>query len=251
MAKKKADRSAQIDSRGSTEGTSYVEESRGFALSVIAILPLLLLYQLGIVQRGSPTRNLAEVWITGPLSLLGVEGATVVNVLVLAGLAFALCKVMKTGAITFGFLGIIVVESAFYALFMFVAVTFVTDYIHSEMTKHLALSMAPSTSLLLAVGAGVYEELLFRFCLIGLGGLLLHKVFMWNKPLTYAFLLLGSSVLFSAAHHVSGGGESFDGFVFLFRALCGVVLGVVFLCRGLGVAVWTHAIYNVMVLLAG
>ena len=64
-----------------------------------------------------------------------------------------------------------------------------------------------------------------------------------------AVCLVVSSLLFSAAHHLGPLGEPFDAYVFTYRAVCGLLLGIVYLSRGFGVAVWTHALYNALVIL--
>ncbi|MDD3967131.1 MAG: CPBP family glutamic-type intramembrane protease, partial [Candidatus Marinimicrobia bacterium] len=62
------------------------------------------------------------------------------------------------------------------------------------------------------------------------------------------FLLL-SALLFSAAHYLGAAGDSFNWLSFMARSLGGLVLGVVYLLRGLGPAVYTHAIYDIFTLL--
>jgi membrane protease YdiL (CAAX protease family) len=57
-----------------------------------------------------------------------------------------------------------------------------------------------------------------------------------------------SALLFSLAHHELGG-EPWDRGVFLFRAMMGALLGVLYWARGLGIVVYTHALYNVALLL--
>ena len=99
------------------------------------------------------------------------------------------------------------------------------------------------------MGAGVYEELVFRLALIGGGALLLRKVFLWNRRFSVAVMLVISSLLFAAAHHVGPLGEPVESYSFLYRAVCGLLLGLVFLGRGLGVAAWTHSLYNALVML--
>ena len=56
-----------------------------------------------------------------------------------------------------------------------------------------------------------------------------------------------SAVLFAAAHHIGPYGEPFDRSVFLFRALAGLYFGLLYQLRGFGVAVGTHASYDVLV----
>jgi membrane protease YdiL (CAAX protease family) len=96
-----------------------------------------------------------------------------------------------------------------------------------------------------SLGAGIFEELVFRL------GLMSLLVWMWLRA-TAAFRLpraLGgvlavvvSAVLFSLHHHLR---EDFDRGVFLFRTMAGVLLGFLFWFRGFGVCVYTHAMYDV------
>ena len=56
-----------------------------------------------------------------------------------------------------------------------------------------------------------------------------------------------SALAFAAAHNVGPHGERFDGPVFLFRAIAGVYLAIVFQMRGFGVAVGAHTGYDLLV----
>jgi len=95
---------------------------------------------------------------------------------------------------------------------------------------------------------GIPPGVYFRLLLIGGGALLLGKVFLWGRRPCVGVMLVISSLLFAAAHHAGPLGEPFESYSFLYRAVCGLLLGVVFLTRGLGVAAWTHAVYNALVL---
>ncbi len=241
----------QTDKRRANERDgfgSYVRESRRLGLSITLVLPLVLLYQIGIVQGGSSTRNIAEVWLTWPICLLGVPAATVVNLLLLAALLYALWEMERGGPMCLGYMAMMVLESLLYALAMFTGMTAVAAFVHGAVGPYLVLGGAARSLLLLSLGAGVYEELLFRLLLIGGGATVLSKVFRFNAFWSTTIMLVASSVLFAAAHHVGSMAEPHEPFVFVFRALCGLALGLIFVARGLGVAVWTHALYNVLVL---
>jgi hypothetical protein len=228
---------------------SYFRESRRLWLGILVILPLVVLYQVGIVQSGSTTRNLAEVWISSYLSRFGVEVATAVNVLLIAALVYGLWEMRRGGALSVGFMAVMVVEASLYALMLFSTISLVARSLDRAVQEVLVFGI-PNKTLLLSLGAGVYEELLFRLVLLGGGILLLRKVFMWNTMLSAVVMLAVSSLLFAGVHHL-GGGEPLESYVFIFRTLCGAVLGAIFLARGLGIAVWTHALYNALVLVAG
>ena len=96
------------------------------------------------------------------------------------------------------------------------------------------------------LGAGIYEELLFRLILLSLlaWGLRRAGVAPWASTL---LAVLASSLLFAAAHHVGPYGEEFVRSRFLFRSLAGVFFSVVFIYRGFGIAAGSHAAYDVLV----
>ena len=60
-----------------------------------------------------------------------------------------------------------------------------------------------------------------------------------------------SAVLFSLAHHegVGIGTDPWSWGLFGIRALLGALLGAIFWWRGLGIVVYTHALYNIAVIL--
>ena len=56
--------------------------------------------------------------------------------------------------------------------------------------------------------------------------------------------MVASAILFAAFHHVGVGGEPYDPAIFAFRAVAGVVLGLLFAVRGFCVVVYAHAVYD-------
>jgi membrane protease YdiL (CAAX protease family) len=234
-----------------TPRLSYWRESRTFALSIISILPLIVMYHYGIIRSGAGVRNLAEMWLEGPLHLLGLGAANVLNIALLAALLAALWT--RRGPLSFSLLvlGLMVVEAGVYAALLYRGGAAVTQALHERADGiFFSLDAVDSGRLMLALGAGVYEELIFRFVLLGGLALVLRKVFLWDMRWSCAAALIVSSLLFAAAHHIGPMGDELTSYRFLFRTVCGFALGAVFLARGLGVTVWTHALYNGIVALA-
>ena len=64
-----------------------------------------------------------------------------------------------------------------------------------------------------------------------------------------AIAVVASALLFAAYHHLGAGAEPWDAARFTFRFHAGVLLGVVFLTRGLGIAAFAHGFYDAIVLL--
>ena len=97
----------------------------------------------------------------------------------------------------------------------------------------------------MGIGAGIYEELIFRLVLISLvmmaGVDLLRRS---HVSVAVAAVVL-SSLAFAAHHHPPIGVEPFAPMPFLFRCAAGGYLAIVFWYRGYGPAAGCHAAYNV------
>lgn len=97
----------------------------------------------------------------------------------------------------------------------------------------------------LGIGAGIYEELIFRLLLISfvimIGVDLLH---LDRTSVTAAAILL-SSAAFAAHHHYPVGTEPLTLMPFVFRTVAGLYLATIFWYRGYGPAAGCHAAYNV------
>ena len=96
------------------------------------------------------------------------------------------------------------------------------------------------------VGAGIYEEVLFRLILFSIVRNLLGALGL-AAPLAVFWATATSALGFALAHHLGPYGEPFDGYVFLFRSLAGVYFALLYQLRGFGIAVGTHAGYDVLV----
>ena len=104
----------------------------------------------------------------------------------------------------------------------------------------------PGPPLIGFLGAGVYEEALFRLALVPLFYVVLRGL-QTPQVLASALAVTASALLFSLAHHAGTPGETFTWFAFIFRWLAGVYFAWVFVVRGFGVAVGTHTAYDVLV----
>ena len=114
-----------------------------------------------------------------------------------------------------------------------------------------ALGSKPNNSLLqgviLAIGAGVYEEFLFRLLLIGGAILLLTKVLGIRRSKVAIGAAIVAGIAFSLYHF---GPHQFVFSAFVIRALAGVYLGGLYLYRGFGIAVGAHVAYDIYAALA-
>jgi membrane protease YdiL (CAAX protease family) len=103
-------------------------------------------------------------------------------------------------------------------------------------------AVALPAKMALALGAGIYEELLFRLGLFSLALLFFQRI-MPAKPWVHlALALIISAALFSAFHFI--GQEAFSTTAFVQRFYAGIWLGLIFNFRGIGIVAYTHAFYD-------
>lgn len=102
------------------------------------------------------------------------------------------------------------------------------------------------------IGAGIYEELVFRLVLICLLMLLFQDALKLTHTNSIVLSVLISAALFSAHHHIdffSGRLNSIDPFnltKFIFRTIAGIYFAALFAFRGFGITAGTHAFYNII-----
>lgn len=102
----------------------------------------------------------------------------------------------------------------------------------------------------LSVGAGIYEELLFRLVMIPLIHFIAADLLKIQSNLASGIAVVASAIAFAAYHHVSvpdGDPRAFR--YYLYYACGGAFFGILFLARGFGVIVGTHAVFDLVVLL--
>jgi membrane protease YdiL (CAAX protease family) len=110
-----------------------------------------------------------------------------------------------------------------------------------------ASRLAPSSLIVLSIGAGIYEELVFRLMALTLLHLLLIDLFRMKRSIAYLLMVLVSSVLFASYHYL--GSEPFIWQTFAFRTAAGLYFGAIFVFRGFGITAGSHAAYDVLIVL--
>lgn len=100
----------------------------------------------------------------------------------------------------------------------------------------------------LAIGAGIYEEFLFRVVLILIISSMLNMVFKWSSRTTTTMAIVISAGIFSAFHFIGEFGDFFSFRIFMVRFLAGIFLGFLYLFRGFGITAWSHSIYDLFIL---
>lgn len=224
---------------------------RNLLTSLVLVFPLFLIYQIGVLFT-LPMLNGADFVTTLLFASFGLTLKGYLVFLASVVLAFALALGLLKRKQDFNgkvFLPVLL-ESTIYALTMGSLIALV-------MTKVLGFSPALAvglpeqgllTRLVMSLGAGVYEETVFRLGLLGGLVVVFDKLLGMSRwaAILGAFAL--SSVVFSLVHYLPPTGDPFSLGSFTFRVLAGVVFGALYKLRGFAVAVYTHAFYDVFVL---
>jgi hypothetical protein len=145
-------------------------------------------------------------------------------------------------------------ESVIYAL-LFGTVTGTLTGILLHGTSALALGAGTSLPLpnliMVSLGAGIYEELLFRVVVVSSLAKLATGGFGWRPWVGGVFATVAGALVFSAFHYIGPLGDTLELGSFVFRLVAGLLLSGLFLLRGFGIAAWTHALYDVFLAIGG
>jgi len=237
---------------------AYWRDSRAPRYSLLFALPLFVLYQLLVaLAPPGPTqglRNGADVILQSVFSeMAGRHGPLLFMVcLVGVGIWLIVRDLHTHPGLRFGVLALMLGEATLLALVFGLVVGTLTSQLvqpTAVLLQGSITAMGPSTRLMLALGAGLYEELLFRVLLVGTlawGG---HRLLGWRPGVAGVWAVLIGALVFSAFHYIGPYGDELRVYSFVFRAIAGIVFSALFLVRGFGITAWTHALYDALLLL--
>ncbi|GJM19769.1 MAG: hypothetical protein DHS20C14_19820 [Phycisphaeraceae bacterium] len=103
--------------------------------------------------------------------------------------------------------------------------------------------------LTIALGAGLYEEFLFRMVLIALVHAVAVDLLRRSEGVGAFVCVVTSALCFAAYHDLTGPAGGFDAIRAAFFALAGGYFAILYLWRGFGIVVGVHVLYDVVVLL--
>ena len=229
--------------------SNYWRYSRSAYYSAVAALPLLVIYEILIVfsqSRYWGIRNAADVWIRTFLMAFDLQAQHITFVLI--GISLALIPIAKSRARG------IKLKANYFAL-MFaecLAFSLVLGVVLQSILRLGGLSSGgPGSGLMqnlaLSVGAGLFEEIIFRVILLNLLFLLLSTL-LRKKVVAAVVSVLLASFLFSLSHYVGTMADTWQLYSFMFRWAAGLLFTVLYFVRGFAITAYTHALYDIWVL---
>lgn len=243
--------------------TSYVDATKHPVACVLFVLPLLLLYELGVLCAGNAQQiqSGADTWLRSRLFHLGFTAHTatanaaapllVAAILLLWSLTRFRDRPRDYLNVWTGML----VESALFALGLYVfsqACLPLLDRVQVYLqagpggtSEDIALDPAIAR-VLSYLGVGIYEETIFRLVLF-LGLCRVFQLMELSPALGLNLAAIVSALAFAGAHHIGASGEAFHGVVFAFRTTAGLYFAYLCHFRGFGITVGAHTGYDLLV----
>lgn len=270
MAKSPAERPRAPAAAASGPG-GYFHWSRDAAVGLFAVLPLWLLYEGLRLWLSPDERNGAEHLLLEELGRLGGAGHWLLTLCFGALLLAAARSLVRREVPWARVAAVIALEGTVYALMLGplasamaasargvlatsatpIEAAAIDPAVVAGATGAVGAGAAADEAVLLAnlvgsLGAGIFEELVFRLglmsALVWFGLRIVRGSTLPRWPIGVA-AVVASALVFSWFHHLCGQPFALD--VFLFRTMAGILLGALMWARGYGVCVYTHAIYDV------
>jgi membrane protease YdiL (CAAX protease family) len=258
----------------------YWALSRTLTYSLTFAVPLLVVYEALVLRlhryANEEIRNLGDWIVRGLLGTVGIHGpAGVTAALIIAALVLIVRERLRAPVpIRPRVFGLMVVECSILALGFGVVVRLLTAGLLAPLNLSAVFysptAVTPQISpiavgaqletlpryyqLVLALGAGIYEELVFRALAIGvITGIILAVARLIGarmpRELAVGTAVLTSALIFSLFHYVGPFGDALQVWTFAYRFMAGLAFSAIYAYRGFGIVAWTHALYDVILIL--
>jgi hypothetical protein len=227
---------------------TYFQLSRSPHYGLVFAIPLLMAYEgFALFLNHSDLygiRNSADVFLKLFLAYMGIHGFFGFGAAMIV--ALILVRVVagepRLGAIRVGVLGWMLAESLVYSLVFGAIVSAMT---HLFLAQPFPLSRP--AQILVSLGAGIYEEFVFRVLLLAGLVFVLHRLLRLQQHVAYGVAAVLGAVLFSAFHYLGPFGDPLQLPSFVFRFMAGLILTGLYLCRGYGITAYTHSLYDLWI----
>lgn len=232
---------------------SYWRRSRSPRYSLLFALPLLILYEALAFALShdalAGVRNGADVLLKSLFVALGGRaGLAGFGALLLGAGAVLAWRDRSAGRLSARVFLLMACESLAYAA----AFGGVVGGLTRALLRPLAAAAGRGavldlpTQLMISLGAGIYEELLFRVLLVGVLAWGARRVLRWTPAAAGVGAAVLGALVFSAFHYLGPCGDRLTLASFAFRTVAGLAFSGLYLLRGFGITAWTHALYDAL-----
>jgi len=236
---------------------TYWQLARAPRYSLLFALPLLLLYELLAFLLTHDAflgvRNGADVMLKSVFVWLGGRNGLVAFGLLLLGVGgwLVVRDLKKGGGLQPRVFLLMALESVGWAVVFGWVAGSLTSLLLRGVPLALLLDarMDAPTQLMISLGAGLYEELLFRVLLVAGLAYGARRLWKWSPTASGVFAAVLGALVFSAFHYIGPLGDRLTLASFTFRTIAGLLFSGLYLTRGFGITAWTHALYDVILVM--
>ena len=227
-------------------GGGYLAHSASPLSSLVFLLPFIVLYELGtrllLTDPVQGTQHIvAFTMMQRFFALFGANGRHLPALAVVAILLTWHIARKDTWRVRFPTLLGMAVESVALGLPLIVFGVLLSRLLPMSAPAQEGLG----ETIVLSLGAGVYEELVFRLILCTALAIVLKNALRLSPRTSMLLLVVVSATLFSAYHYL--GTEAFNWRFFVFRTMAGVYFAGLFLLRGFGITAGSHMAYDMLI----
>lgn len=242
---------------GASSRAGYFDLSRGPWHSLLFVLPLVVLFELGSMLYLSELHSTVSAFrlIGRFYSALGAYGIHLPALALVTVLLIQHAMSHQSWRIRWVVPAAMSVESAMWTAPLLVFALLLGPEVAAQVTE---ADPSPTASLqdwpwqarmTVAIGAGLYEELLFRMLLIAIVHMIATDLLRLSSGVGAMLALAVSAIAFAFYHDVWTETGGLDLGLISFFALSGVYFAGIYLARGFGIAVGLHVLYDVVALL--
>lgn len=227
----------------------YFEASRRPLEILFFLLPFIALYEYELVRvLRSPdglVTNGAHLAILRIFDAIGVDAVALSLPGVLLVVLFLAQQVLRGGPwiVDLAVVGRMFLESAALAVPLVVFSAVLARLAPAAGVADFA-SLPFVARVAVAIGAGLYEELVFRMALVGLLLALFRDVLEVERRAAMAAAVLLGALAFTVYHPLRGADDAIEAQRVVFYLGGGLYFGILYLMRGFGIAAATHAMFD-------
>ena len=229
---------------------SYFEITKNIYYSMLFMLPMLFLYEImcwfQFAGMATEIRNGADVFLRQLMMGCDKYSESIYGLLLIV-LFFVIMffnqNAVNNGRLKFSFLIYMLAESILWSFGFIIMMSISENLLLSILERNII-----PEQFYLAIGAGIWEELLFRVGAIGFSLSFLTKVIGYSGFYSAFIAILLSALIFSLFHYLGPFGDNFAYKSFYLRTLAGIFLGSLYLFRGFGIIVYTHIFYDMTII---
>ena len=226
---------------------SYFSYTRNSTISLMFIFPFFLMYEILAYFLFDPSdyviRNSADIIFRDIFEIITNNTLITYNGLLLI-LIFSFIFYNfknKSPKFTLSYIFFMFIEGIFFGLLLVFILNGFSVFNYSQQNYFF---IDYSFMFYSCLGAGIWEEILFRLLLFSFLYKIIRSFFKGQDVFVLFLSIILSSILFSLFHYIGNNADIFTLNTFLIRTFGGIFLGLLYYYRGFGIVVISHISYD-------